>query len=280
MSSVLIYLPAAYIVEDKQRKGDGPYQDPVPVKMRNNKPLRIIICAVCVIALTISLGSFASLEKAAAKEKARPKIAIEAGHQKHANSGLERIGPNTSRRKIKVAGGTTGVVTRVPEYKLNLTIAKKLKKELESRGYKVYMVRTKNNVNISNRIRAIKANRSGADICIRLHADDAGASGPSGASCLYKTKANRYATAKVNRKSKRLSKCVLTKYCKRTGAKNRGLSKRNDLTGSNWSKIPTTLIEMGFMSNPSEDRRMQRASYQKKMVKGIADGIDAYYGYK
>ena len=34
------------------------------------------------------------------------------------------------------------------------------------------------------------------------------------------------------------------------------------------------------MSNPAEDRRMQKASYQKKMVKGIADGIDAYYGYK
>lgn len=247
---------------------------------RKSTTARIIICSVCIIALAFSLGSFASLEKAAAAEKKRPKIAVEAGHQKRANMSLERMGPDTNVKKIKVAGGTRGVSTGVPEYKLTLTIAKKLKKELESRGYKVYMVRTKNNINISNRTRAIKANHSGADICIRLHADDAGARGPSGASCLYKTKANRYASAKVNKKSKKLSKYVLAKYCKRTGAKNRGLSKRNDLTGSNWSKIPTTLIEMGFMSNPAEDRRMQKASYQKKMVKGIADGIDAYYGYK
>lgn len=247
---------------------------------KKTSPARIIICMICIVAVAFSLGGFASLEKAAAKEKKRPKIAVEAGHQKHANLGLEPMGPGSSVKKIKVAGGTTGVSTRVPEYKLTLAIAKRLRKELESRGYTVYMVRTKNNVNISNRTRAIRANHSGADICIRLHADDAGASGPSGASCLYKTKANRYASAKTNRKSKKLSKCILTKYCKRTGCKNRGLSKRNDLTGSNWSKIPITLIEMGFMSNPKEDRKMQKASYQKKMAKGIADGIDAYYGYK
>ena len=37
-----------------------------------------------------------------------------------------------------------------------------------------------------------------------------------------------------------------------------------------------TLIEMGYMSNPSEDRRMQQTSYQKKMVRGIANGIEDY----
>ena len=48
------------------------------------------------------------------------------------------------------------------------------------------------------------------------------------------------------------------------------------MTGNNWSKVPTTLIEMGYMSNPAEDRRMQQTSYQKKMVRGIANGIENY----
>ena len=54
---------------------------------------------------------------------------------------------------------------------------------------------------------------------------------------------------------------------------------RDDLTGTNWSKIPVTLIEMGFLSNPAEDKKMQTSAMQKKMVSGIAEGIDAYFGY-
>ena len=54
---------------------------------------------------------------------------------------------------------------------------------------------------------------------------------------------------------------------------------RDDLTGTNWSKIPVTLIEMGFMSNPSEDRKMQNSKFQVKMARGIANGIDSYFGF-
>ena len=71
---------------------------------------------------------------------------------------------------------------------------------------------------------------------------------------------------------------MLKKYCKATGIRNRGLSGRNDLTGTNWSKVPVTLIEMGFMTNKKEDKKMQKSSFQKKMAKGIADGVDSYYG--
>lgn len=62
------------------------------------------------------------------------------------------------------------------------------------------------------------------------------------------------------------------------GMKNRGLSGRDDLTGTNWSKVPVTLIEMGFMTNKKEDKKMQKYSFQKKMAKGIADGVDSYFG--
>lgn len=70
--------------------------------------------------------------------------------------------------KNKVTSGTDGVSTGVPEYKVNLQVALKLRDELLSRGYSVIMTRETNDVSLSNVDRATIANDSGADIMIRL----------------------------------------------------------------------------------------------------------------
>ena len=215
-------------------------------------------------------------QKAEAAERQKV-VAIDAGHQSRGDSSTEPMGPGSSTRKAKVAGGATGVASHVPEYKLNLIVAKKLQKELESRGYKVIMIRSKNDVNISNKQRAQIANKSGADIYIRIHGDSSVSSSVRGASALYPSTQNRY-VGKLSAKSKKLSQCILKNYCKKTGIRNRGLSLRDDLTGTNWSKIPVTLIEMGFLSNASEDRYMQKKETRNKMAVGMADGIDQYFG--
>ena len=212
-------------------------------------------------------------EQKTLKTTGKKKVAIDAGHQTRANNGLEPIGPGYKTRKLKV----TGVATGVPEYKFNLRVAKKLKKELISRGYEVYMIRTKNNVNISNKERAEKANKSGSDICIRIHADSNDNRNIKGASGLYPSLQNPFAIRQLSNSCLKLTNKILTAYCKETGIRNRGCVKRDDLTGTNWSKIPVALIECGFMSNPSEDRKLQKKSFQTKMAKGIADGIDAYF---
>ena len=49
---------------------------------------------------------------------------------------------------------------------------------------------------------------------------------------------------------------MLEEYVKATGAKNRGLIYRDDLTGTNWATVPNTLIELGFMSNAEEDKKI------------------------
>ena len=50
----------------------------------------------------------------------------------------------------------------------------------------------------------------------------------------------------------------------------------DSMSGNNWSQVPTTLIEMGFMTNPTEDSMMADPSFQNKMVTGIANGIEAF----
>lgn len=232
-----------------------------------------------ILAAVLMAGGFVSHSlpvKAAQEEDEVLTVAIDAGHQARGDSRTEPVGPGSSTRKARVAGGASGVASHVPEYKLTLKVAKKLRKELLDRGYHVVMIRNSNDVNISNKQRAQKANRSGADIYIRIHADSSTSSGVTGASALYPSTKNRY-VGKLSKSSKRLSQCLLNAYCKETGIRNRGLSLRDDLTGTNWSKIPVTLIEMGFMSNPSEDRKMQGKAFQNKMAKGMADGIDRYF---
>lgn len=234
----------------------------------------ISMCLSTVLLLSLCATGAAKTAQAEEKQKV---IVIDAGHQTRAMSATEPIGPGSSQRKAKVTGGASGCVTHLPEYKLNLQVAKKLQKELVNRGYKVIMVRTKNNVRMSNVQRAKVANKYKADAFIRIHANSAGSSSVKGALTIAPASNNRYMT-KANRKaSQKLSKKVLKAMCKTTGAKNRGVMYTNSMTGINWCKVPVTIVEMGFMSNPSEDRKMAKASYQKKIVKGIADGIDNFF---
>ena len=209
--------------------------------------------------------------------KGKKIIGIDPGHQSRGDSSTEPNGPGSKTYKAKVSGGTCGVATKKPEYQLTLEVAKKLKTELQDRGYQVVMTNTKNNVQISNKERALLINESGADICVRIHADGATASA-RGATVLCPSSTNPY-ISNLHKKSKKLSEVLINAYCKETGLRNRGISYRDDLTGTNWSTVPTTLIELGFMTNTTEDRYMASASGQKQMVKGMANGIDAYFGY-
>lgn len=203
-------------------------------------------------------------------------IAIDPGHQAKGNSEKEPIGPGASEKKAKVASGTQGNATGIPEYKLTLAVSLKLKEELLGRGYQVYMIRETDDVNISNAERAEMANKSGADIFVRVHANSLNDTSVNGALTMCQTSKNPY-NGNLYSKSSALSKAVVKGICDTTGFKNRGVQETDTMSGINWCKIPVTIVEMGFMSNAEEDKKMATDEYRAKIAKGIADGIDAYY---
>ena len=205
-------------------------------------------------------------------------VVIDPGHQLRGDSTKEPNGPGSSTMKARVTGGTSGVSTGVTEYVLNLDISMKLKTELENRGYTVYMTRTTHDVNISNMERAQYATSVGADIAVRIHANGAGSASVNGAETLVPSSSNPYVSHLASA-SYSLGKNIIDSYCAATGFSNRGVKANDTMTGINWSEVPVTIIELGFMSNPTEDQAMQDATMQNNMVQGIANGIDAYFGF-
>ena len=204
-------------------------------------------------------------------------VVIDAGHQGKGNSQKEPDGPGSSVLKAKVTSGATGCVTKQQEYVLNLQVALKLRDELKARGYQVVMIREDHAINISNSERAKFANSLDADAFIRIHANSSDSSSVSGVETICQTSSNPY-NAHLYADSRRLSDCVLDEFIESTGAKKRRVWETDTMSGINWCEVPVTILEMGFLSNPEEDRLMASEDYQNKMVQGIANGLDKYFG--
>ena len=201
-------------------------------------------------------------------------VVIDPGHQAHSDQSLEPIGPGCRVKKAKSTGGTTGIDTHISEYEIVLQVSTNLAVRLRDAGIKVVMTRTTNDVNLSNAQRAAIANRVKADLFVRVHGNGSPDPRLAGVSTLYPAPnqwGRRYSSA-----GKQAALLIQRSLVDTTRAPDRGVEPRGDLAGFNYARVPSVLVECGYLSNPVEDRLLASPHYQDKVAQGIADGVMAY----
>lgn len=202
-------------------------------------------------------------------------VVIDPGHQQKANLNLEPIGPGATTQKYKVTDGTTGVVTKKREAVLVLEMAFVLKEKLEAKGMQVLMTRTSQDVDISNKERATFANDHKANLFLRLHADGSENPNQSGFAVLTPAEGSPY-TKEIYAESLQISQTIVNKMRENQQVKVNGIKFRGDLSGFNWSKVPGVLLELGFMSNHEEDKKLSDPQYVNSLLQSVTDSVDEY----
>lgn len=202
-------------------------------------------------------------------------VVIDPGHQQKANLNLEPIGPGAATQKYKVTDGTTGVVTKKREAVLVLEMAFVLKEKLEAKGIQVLMTRTSQDVDISNKERATFANDHKANLFLRLHADGSENPNQSGFAVLTPAEGSPY-TKEIYAESLQISQTIVNKMRENQQVKVNGIKFRDDLSGFNWSKVPGVLLELGFMSNPEEDKKLSDSQYVNSLLQSVTDSVEEY----
>jgi len=214
----------------------------------------------------------------AARAGTAPVVVIDPGHDARANLATEPIGPGSSTRKIKDGGGTHGVVTGVREPDLTLEVSLRLRRLLRAAGVRVVMTRTRTSgASMGNIVRARIANDAGAALFLRVHADGASSASALGTHTLTPARRRGW-TDDVYASSRRAAALVQTELVRTLGFPNRGIQERSDFTGFNWADVPVILVEMGFMTNPTEDRALARPTVRQRAALGLCRGTLRFLG--
>jgi N-acetylmuramoyl-L-alanine amidase len=207
-----------------------------------------------------------------------PVVVIDPGHDLRANLETEPIGPGSATRKIKDGGGTHGVVTGIREADLVLDVSLRLRTLLRRAGVRVVMTRTRTvGASMGNIARARIANRARAGLFLRVHADGAASSDARGTHTLVPALRAGW-TDDVYRPSRRAGGLVQRELVRALGFPDRGIQERSDFTGFNWADVPVILVELGFMTNPLEDRSLATSATRQRAALGLCRGALRFVG--
>lgn len=158
------------------------------------------------------------------------------------------------------------VVSGVQEKTINYAIATKLKALLEAQGAKVLMIREQDST-VDIYVRAGIANQARADAYISIHHNTASSPKATGTETWYYPDPEKRAFAQA------VHKAVIAN----TGAVDREIKESLGFVVTRETRMPSALVEVGFMSNPQDMAKALDEEYQLRVAQGILQGIMDYF---
>lgn len=173
-------------------------------------------------------------------------------------------------------GSDTGAIGDVSQEKdITLAIAKKTADLLSSAGAKVIMTRT-TDVDVyapydgaaeELQARCNIANTAKADVFVCIHIDSYSTSDATGVTAYYNSKTPYDGS---------LAKYIHNQNMKATSFPDRGTRTANFYVLLH-TKMPATLLELGFISNPGEEHALNTEAQQKNFAESIVKGLADYF---
>src|SRR4051795_6361977 len=155
-------------------------------------------------------------------------------------------------------GGVPG--QRISEKDKTLDVAQRLKRVLQSEGYRVIMTRD-SDVFVSLGARVSIANAYRGATFVSIHFNCASRSGANGIETYY-----------YRSDSAGLAQSIHRNVLSGAPTENRGIRRRGFYVLRR-TAIPSVLVECGFLTNPTEGSLALDASYRQKLAEQIARGI-------
>jgi N-acetylmuramoyl-L-alanine amidase len=180
------------------------------------------------------------------------------------------------------------------ENRLNWQVAVRLQRRLSQLGVTTVMTKSSENQYVTNMQRAEIANKYGCALFLRLHCDAGGGTGytwyyPDRSGTKYGVSgpprdvqiSSRNAAYVLNEAMKPVLKGYLRSNPIKTDAAT-GVGGRQGgvLTGSIFSRVPTALIEMCYITQKRDAQVIASDKGQEKMAEAIAAGVVAWRDYR
>lgn len=156
----------------------------------------------------------------------------------------------------------------VLEKDINREIADKVADKLQERGYRVVLAR-KGDELVDKADRIETANRQNARLYVSIHQNSYEDNSVSGIETWYDDNDG-------TGNGKRLAALIQQETVKASGAVDRGLASDPEMCVTSKGRMPSCLIETGFLSNAAERNKLGSEEYQDQIAEGIVNGIELY----